>query len=61
MSTHNLVNTFIRYTISGGLATGVHFCVLIFLIEYQLTTPLQASMIGAGCGFLVNYHTGVCS
>ena len=56
MSTHNLFNTFVRYTISGGLATAVHFCVLIFLIEYQLTTPLQASMMGAGCGFLVNYH-----
>ena len=56
MSTHSFFKTFIRYTISGGLATAVHFCVLIFLIEYQLTTPLQASMMGAGCGFLVNYH-----
>ncbi|NYT47149.1 MAG: GtrA family protein [Candidatus Methanofishera endochildressiae] len=56
MSTHGFFKTFIRYTISGGLATSVQFIVLILLIEYQLTTPLQASMIGAGCGFLVNYN-----
>jgi len=56
MSTHSFFRTFIRYTISGGLATSVQFIVLILLIEYQLTTPLQASMIGAGCGFIVNYN-----
>lgn len=56
MSSHGFFSTFIRYAISGGLATAVHFCLLILLIEYQLTTPLQASMIGAACGFLVNYH-----
>jgi len=51
-----LLHTFLRYLVSGGLATGVHFSVLIALIEYQLTTPVQATMIGAACGFLVNYH-----
>jgi len=56
MGTHGFFKTFIRYAISGGLATAVHFCVLILLIEYQLTSPVQASMIGAGCGFLINYH-----
>ncbi|GFO71445.1 hypothetical protein BJAS_P0943 [Bathymodiolus japonicus methanotrophic gill symbiont] len=56
MSTHSFFKTFIRYTISGGLATAVQFIVLILLIEYQLTTPLQASMIGAVCGFIVNYN-----
>ncbi len=56
MSRHSLLKTFIHYVISGGLATAVHFCVLILLIEYQLTTPIQASMLGAACGFLINYH-----
>lgn len=56
MSAHNYFHTFVRYTISGGLATSVQFIVLILLIEYQLTTPLHASMIGAACGFLVNYN-----
>jgi len=51
-----LLHTFLRYLVSGGLATGVHFSALIALIEYQLTTPVQATMIGAACGFLVNYH-----
>ncbi len=51
-----LLHTFLRYLVSGGLATAVHFSVLILLIEYQLTTPVQATMIGAVCGFLVNYH-----
>ncbi len=56
MSPHSFFYTFVRYTISGGFATLVQFIVLVLLIEYQLTTPLQASMIGAGCGFLVNYN-----
>ena len=56
MKRNNFFLTFIRYGNSGGLATAVHFSVLIALLEYQLTTPLHASMIGAGCGFLVNYH-----
>ncbi len=56
MNRNNFFYTFFRYFISGGLATAVHFCVLLALIEYQLTTPLHASMIGAACGFLVNYH-----
>ncbi len=56
MNRNNFFYTFIRYFISGGMATAVHFAVLISLIEYQLTTPLHASMIGAACGFLTNYH-----
>jgi putative flippase GtrA len=47
--------TFFRYLISGGLATAVHFTVLITLLEYHLVSPVQASAIGAFCGFLVNY------
>jgi len=52
----HIIYTFLRYLVSGGLATGVHFAVLIALIEYQLTTPVQATMIGAACGFIVNYN-----
>ncbi|MDT8426739.1 MAG: GtrA family protein [Methyloprofundus sp.] len=51
-----LLHTFLRYLVSGGLATGVHFAVLIALLEYQLTPPVQATMLGAAGGFLVNYH-----
>jgi putative flippase GtrA len=47
--------TFFRYLISGGLATSVHFSVLIGLLEYHLVSPVQATMLGAFCGFLVNY------
>lgn len=47
--------TFFRYLISGGLATAVHFAVLISLLEYHLVSPVHATMIGAFCGFLVNY------
>jgi len=55
MATNNLFYTFLRYSVSGGLATAVHFVTLIALLEYQLSTPLQASMIGAGIGLLINY------
>jgi putative flippase GtrA len=47
--------TFLRYLISGGLATAVHFAILISLLEYHLVSPVHATMIGAFCGFLVNY------
>lgn len=47
--------TFLRYLISGGLATAVHFAVLISLLEYHLVSPVHATMLGAFCGFLVNY------
>jgi len=50
-----LLFTFLRYFISGGLATIVHFAVLMSLLEYHLVSPVQATMIGALCGFLVNY------
>ncbi len=56
MSHSSLLLTFFRYFISGGLATAVHFTVLIVLIDTQLSSPLQATMFGAGAGFLVNYQ-----
>ncbi len=56
MSADSLFKTFSRYFVSGGLATAVHFCVLILLIEYQLSTPMTATMIGAGLGLLINYQ-----
>ncbi|WP_428355617.1 GtrA family protein [Methyloprofundus sp.] len=56
MNRNNFFYTLFRYLISGGLATAVHFGVLIALLEFQLAVPLHASMIGAACGFLVNYH-----
>jgi len=54
LNTHFLF-TFIRYFISGGLATAVHFTVLIILLEDHWVSPVQATMLGALCGFLVNY------
>ncbi len=56
MKQHGLLFTFFRYLISGGLATAVHFTVLIVLIDTQLSSPLHATMFGAGAGFLVNYQ-----
>jgi len=46
---------FIRAVISGGIATAVHFIVLMLCLDYRLVSPLDATMIGWGCGFLVNY------
>jgi len=55
MPKNHLLFTFLRYLISGGLATAVHFAVLISLLEYHLVSPVHATMIGAFCGFLINY------
>jgi len=56
MQHRGLLLTFLRYLVSGGLATAIHFTVLIVLIDYQLTSPLHASMLGAGVGLLINYQ-----
>jgi len=56
MRYRSLLLTFLRYLISGGLATAVHFTVFILLIDNQLTSPLHASMLGAGAGLLINYQ-----
>ena len=46
---------FARYVMSGGLATGVHYIVLVALVESSLLAPVPAAMLGAACGALVAY------
>lgn len=46
---------FFRYTLMGGVATGVHYAVLIALSKSLGVAPWLAAAIGAGCGALVAY------
>lgn len=46
---------FARYVMSGGVATGVHYVVLVALVESSLLAPAPAAMTGAACGALVAY------
>jgi len=50
------MKTFIRYTISGGLAALVHFLVLIILVEKIAVNPTFASAIGFCMAIFVNYN-----
>lgn len=49
------MTTFIRYIIAGGIAAGVHFLVLIFLVELFNSYPPVASAIGFIIACMVNY------
>lgn len=46
---------FIRYAITGGAATAVHYSILIFLVEVLHLQPAIPAAIGALCGALVAY------
>jgi putative flippase GtrA len=45
----------LQYAIVGGLATLVHYLVLVGLVEQADTNAALAAMIGAGCGALAAY------
>ncbi len=49
------MKTFIRYLIAGGTAAGVHFLVLIALVELLAIYPPMASAIGFVIACAVNY------
>lgn len=50
------MQTFIRYTISGGLAAIVHFLTLIALVEISAVDATLASATGFCLAVIVNYN-----
>ena len=50
------MQTFIKYAISGGLATIVHFLILITLVEVFAIDATLASAIGFCMAVVVNYN-----
>ena len=46
---------FVRYTLIGGIATAVHYAVLVALVEGFGFSPSPSAMFGATCGALVAY------
>lgn len=44
-----------RFAIAGGIATLVHYAVLVALIEWAQVRPVIATTIGYGIGVLVSY------
>lgn len=46
---------FVRYTLIGGVATCVHYIVLLILVSGLNLTPPLAAASGAACGALVAY------
>ena len=51
----SLIQTFMRFGISGGLSTSLHWCVMALLTYFQLTSPEIATGIGALTGAVLNY------
>lgn len=49
------IGTFTRYALSGGLATGTHFIVLLMLVESLEFPAPSATALGALCGVLIAY------
>lgn len=47
--------SFLRYILTGGVATGVHYAVLVALVGILQVAPWAAGAMGAGCGALVGY------
>ena len=46
---------FVRYTLIGGIATAVHYAVLVVLVEGFNFSPSLSAMFGALCGALAAY------
>lgn len=46
---------FVRYTLAGGIATAVHYAVLLGLVEAEQATAGWAAVIGATTGAFVAY------
>jgi putative flippase GtrA len=50
-----IVPRFVRYASAGGVGTGVHYAVLIALVQLVDANAVSASTAGAVAGALVNY------
>lgn len=46
---------FVRYSLTGSLATGAHYVVLLALVEGLDLVPWLSAAIGAACGALIAY------
>lgn len=46
---------FVRYAMTGGVATGVQYAVVLALVEAIHLKPPPAAAVGAACGALVAY------
>lgn len=53
-----LISQFAGFMVSGGIATSIHYLILIILVEYYLLNPICASgigfLFGAISGFYLN-------
>jgi putative flippase GtrA len=47
--------TFFWYTLAGGVATGVHYVVLLGLVEMLAWTPALSAVAGASVGAVASY------
>lgn len=50
-----LILQFGRFGIVGALATAVHFCTVVALVEWFATAPLPANGLGYGLAFAVSW------
>lgn len=54
------VGQFLRFATVGGIATVIHYCVLIALVHGTNMKPVGASTVGfavsAGCNYALNYR-----
>lgn len=46
---------FFWYAVAGGLATAVHYAVLLILVEVVAMSPAPAAASGALCGAAISY------
>jgi len=47
---------FIKFTIVGLYSTGLHYLVLLFVVELLALSPLVGSMVGYCAGAITNYY-----
>ena len=46
---------FLRYLLAGGMATAVHYAVLLALVEWAGVAAAPAAVVGALCGAVAAY------
>jgi putative flippase GtrA len=52
---HPQITQFIRFGLTGGLASLVNYVLVILLVEFTRIHPLDANIIGFSCGFVVSF------
>jgi putative flippase GtrA len=59
-SVRQSLNRFFAFSLVGAFATGLHYVVLVFLVELLRIAPIVASAsafcFSAACNYLCNYH-----